>query len=59
MAPNVLVTGSAGHLGTALMLALPSYSLKPVGVDILASGETSLAGSIADRDLVSFIFKTN
>ena len=59
MAPNVLVTGSAGHLGTALMLALPSHGLTPLGIDILPSKAPSLIGSIADRAFVSSIFEAN
>lgn len=50
---NVLVTGSAGHLGTALMLALPGLGFKPFGIDILASPTTTEVGSISDRDFIS------
>lgn len=39
---DVLVTGSAGHLGTALMLNLPSLGFKPLGVDILPFPTTML-----------------
>ena len=59
MAPNVLVTGSAGHLGTALMLALPSYGLTPLGIDILPSEEPALVGSISDRTFVASVFEAN
>jgi nucleoside-diphosphate-sugar epimerase len=56
---DVLVTGSAGHLGTALMLALPSLGFHPLGLDILSSPTTNVVGSIADRELVASIFKEN
>lgn len=49
---NVLVTGSAGHLGTALMLALPGLGFKPFGIDILASPTTTAVGSISDRAFI-------
>ena len=48
---RVLVTGSAGHLGEALMRALPAEGCECVGVDILPSPYTTVVGSIADRDV--------
>ena len=48
---RVLVTGSAGHLGEALMRALPAEGYECVGVDILPSPYTTVVGSIADRDV--------
>lgn len=57
MTPNVLVTGSAGHLGTALMLSLPSHGFMPLGIDILPSEETTIVGSISDRAFVSSVFE--
>lgn len=56
MAPNVLVTGSAGHLGAALMMSLPAHGMSPLGVDILPSEETTRVGNIADREFVAGIF---
>ncbi|CAI7673293.1 unnamed protein product [Penicillium viridicatum] len=53
---DVLVTGSAGHLGTALMLSLPSLGFKPLGIDILSSPTTTLVGSVSDRDFIASIF---
>lgn len=50
---NVLVTGAAGHLGTALMLALPALGFKPFGIDILASPTTTAVGDISDREFIS------
>lgn len=56
---DVLVTGSAGHLGTALMLSLPSLGFKPLGIDILPSPTTTLVGSISDRNFIASIFDSN
>lgn len=50
---NVLVTGSAGHLGEALMRTLPHAGHHAIGVDIKASSFTHHVGSIADRTFVS------
>jgi len=49
---RILVTGSAGHLGEALVRALPDAGHEPVGLDVLASPFTHHVGSIADRALV-------
>ncbi|KAJ5106272.1 hypothetical protein N7456_002947 [Penicillium angulare] len=56
---DVLVTGSAGHLGHALMLVLPSLGYKPLGIDILPSTTTTFVGSFADRSFVSHILANN
>jgi UDP-glucose 4-epimerase len=45
---RVLVTGSAGHLGEALMRVLPDA----VGLDVLESRYTTMVGSVADAALV-------
>jgi UDP-glucose 4-epimerase len=49
---RILVTGSAGHLGEALVRTLPDDGHEVIGLDILASPHTSVVGSIADRELV-------
>jgi nucleoside-diphosphate-sugar epimerase len=49
---RVLVTGSAGHLGEALVRVLRDGGREVVGVDLLASPFTSVTGSITDRDTV-------
>jgi UDP-glucose 4-epimerase len=49
---RVLVTGSAGHLGEALIRTLQNTSHEVVGLDIVASPFTSKVGSIADRSHV-------
>ncbi|KAI5456612.1 putative oxidoreductase [Mariannaea sp. PMI_226] len=56
---NVLVTGSSGHLGTALMLMLPTLGFNPIGIDILPSDTTHYVGSIADREFVASILQNN
>jgi len=50
---KILVTGSAGHLGEALMRGLQQSSHEAVGIDVLASGFTTRVGSIADRAFVA------
>lgn len=49
---KVLVTGSAGHLGEALVRSLKNLHHDVVGLDILASAFTSHVGSITDRTWV-------
>jgi UDP-glucose 4-epimerase len=49
---KVLVTGSAGHLGEALVRSLRKLQHDVVGLDILASAFTTHVGSIADRACV-------
>jgi nucleoside-diphosphate-sugar epimerase len=47
-----LVTGSAGHLGEALVRTLAKLKHEVVGLDILASEFTTEVGTIADRACV-------
>jgi nucleoside-diphosphate-sugar epimerase len=49
---TILVTGSAGHLGEAMVRTLQSTSHEVVGLDRVASPYTSTVGSIADRSQV-------
>jgi UDP-glucose 4-epimerase len=49
---RVLVTGSAGHLGEALVRVLGAEGVDVVGLDVLESPHTDVVGSIADRDCV-------
>jgi nucleoside-diphosphate-sugar epimerase len=49
---RLLVTGSAGHLGEALVRVLGAEGHDVVGLDVLASPHTALVGSVADRELV-------
>jgi len=50
---KVLVTGSAGHLGEAMMRTLPHAGHDAIGIDIKASPFTHHVGSIVDRGFVS------
>jgi nucleoside-diphosphate-sugar epimerase len=54
---RVLVTGSAGHLGEALVRTLRSTSREVVGLDVVASHFTSEVGSILDRSFVKRCMK--
>ena len=49
---RILVTGSAGHLGEALMRVLAGSGHEAIGIDVLPSAFTQRVGSIADRDFV-------
>jgi UDP-glucose 4-epimerase len=49
---RVLVTGSSGHLGEALVRVLSADGFDVVGLDVLEAPHTSVVGSIADRDCV-------
>jgi UDP-glucose 4-epimerase len=54
---RVLVTGSAGHLGEALIRTLENTNHEVVGLDIVASHFTSKVGSIVDRSHVKRCMK--
>ncbi len=49
---KLVVTGSSGHLGEALVRTLESASHQVAGLDFLASPFTSHVGSITDREVV-------
>jgi nucleoside-diphosphate-sugar epimerase len=49
---RILVTGSAGHLGEALMHTLRESGRDACGIDIKPSRLTDAVGSITDRDFV-------
>jgi nucleoside-diphosphate-sugar epimerase len=49
---RILVTGSSGHLGEALMRVLGERDHDPVGLDVLDSPFTTVVGSVADRECV-------
>ena len=50
---KVLVTGSSGHLGEALMRLLPTLGHDAVGLDLLSSPFTNVQGSITDPAVVT------
>jgi nucleoside-diphosphate-sugar epimerase len=49
---RILVTGSAGHLGEALVRVLGADGHDVTGLDVLPSPSTSVVGSIVDRACV-------
>lgn len=49
---RILVTGSAGHLGEALVRTLRDAAHDVIGLDIAASPYTDAVGSVADRAFV-------
>jgi nucleoside-diphosphate-sugar epimerase len=49
---TILVTGSSGHLGEALVRTLQAQRREAIGIDILPGAFTHLVGSITDRDFV-------
>ena len=54
---KILITGSTGHLGEAMMRTLQQSDHSVTGVDILPSPFTTHVGSISDRDLVRHCMK--
>ena len=54
---TVLVTGSSGHLGEALVRTLQAQRRKVIGIDIRRGAFTHRVGSIADRDFASRCMK--
>jgi len=50
---RVLVTGSSGHLGAALVRTLPDLGHEVVGLDVKASSSTDVVGSIVDAAVVA------
>jgi UDP-glucose 4-epimerase len=54
---TVLVTGSAGHLGEALMRSLRAAGRPTLGLDIKGSPFTDRVGSICDRRFVKQMMK--
>ena len=49
---RILVTGSSGHLGEALVRTLRGDGHEVVGLDIVPSPFTNVLGSITDREIV-------
>jgi UDP-glucose 4-epimerase len=49
---KILVTGSSGHLGEALVRSLLEAGHEVIGLDIKKSAFTNLVGSVLDREVV-------
>ncbi len=49
---RIVVTGSLGHLGEALVRVLGSEGHAVAGLDVLDSPHTNVVGSVSDRDCV-------
>ena len=49
---SLLITGTAGHLGEALMRVLRAAGDDPIGIDLKSSPFTTAVGSVADRAFV-------
>lgn len=49
---KILVTGSSGHLGEALVRILRDFGNEVIGLDVQASAFTSTIGSVADTPCV-------
>jgi UDP-glucose 4-epimerase len=50
---KILVTGSSGHLGEALVRTFLDQGIDVIGLDIKSSAFTTVVGSVADRPLVA------
>lgn len=50
---KILVTGSSGHLGDALVRSLREQGHAVTGLDIVAAASTDVVGSITERALVA------
>ena len=50
---TVLVTGSSGHLGEALMCTLRASGREAIGLDLIPGAFTDEIGSVADRNMVA------
>ncbi len=55
---TVLVTGSSGHLGEALMRTLRAHGRAALGLDLIPGPFTDEIGSIADRACVARAMKS-
>ena len=54
---RILITGSSGHLGEALVRTLQGLGYEVVGLDLVASPFTNEVGSIIDRAYVKHCMK--
>jgi len=56
-ANRVVVTGSSGHLGEALVRSLRALDRDVIGLDLRESPYTSFVGSTTDRDLIREVLR--
>lgn len=54
---KVVITGSSGYLGKALAKRFKEQQHDVVGIDVLESNETTVVGSITDKNLTGQVFK--
>ncbi len=54
---KVLITGSSGHLGEALVRTLKEMNYDVIGIDIIPSKYTDKVGSISDRQFIKQCIK--
>lgn len=54
---KILITGSSGHLGEALMRVMSKQSHELIGIDVTPSPYTHQVGSIANRAFVKEVMK--
>jgi len=54
---KILITGSSGHLGTALSMTLAKTGHEVVGTDVVAGEFTHLIGDLADKKFVQDCMK--
>ena len=55
---KIVITGSSGHLGEALVRRFLERGANVVGIDVLPSPQTHVVGSILDRSLVDQLLKS-
>ena len=54
---NILITGSSGHLGTALSIVLSKSNHKVLGIDVIEGNHTHHIGSLVDKTFVQKYMK--
>ncbi len=54
---SILVTGSAGHLGEALVRSLRAQGRSVIGVDLKPSPYTDRIGSVCDKKFIDRCMK--
>jgi UDP-glucose 4-epimerase len=54
---RILVTGSSGHLGEALVRVLRAGEHEVIGLDVLPSATTTVVGSVTDREAARAVLR--